>query len=277
MTDVPEHLLQRSRDRRAALGLGGGGDAAAPAESAAPAAGGAPATATPSTPAAAPAAPAPAPEPLPPAPPPPYVAAAMSRKRMPVWVLPVIAFLPLWGWMYASTLSQPESDAPGELAAGAEVYAACAGCHGAGGGGGTGRQLSGGEVLATFPDIAQQIEFVAVGSEGIGEGNVYGDPERPGGAHTSGSFGNMPAFIESLSQAELFEVVRHERETLSGEEVEASLIGPDGELLHENGQPWLVDGVIVDENGEPLLDEEGYLVNPPGGGAGGGDEVAASG
>ena len=109
MTEVPEHLLARSRERRAALGLGGEGGAAPEAASAAPDAGGsevekaapvAPAKVAASTPAVA--------TPKEPEPVPPYVEAAIRRKRVPYWAMPVIAFLPIWGVLYAQSLTPPE-------------------------------------------------------------------------------------------------------------------------------------------------------------------------
>lgn len=280
MTEVPDHLLQRSRERRAALGLGGGDGGGEAAAEAAPAAAPEPAAAAPApaaggtpTPPAVPAEVAPAePEPVPP-----YVEAAERRHKIPLWALPVVAFLPLWGFLYAESLSPPATTEPTPLELGAEIYSAngCAGCHGAGGGGGTGRPLSGGEVLATFPTIEGMLEFVALGSEGVGLGEVYGDPDREGGAHVSGDYEGgalMPAFAETLTPEELLAVVRHERETLSGEELDPARIGPDGELLHEDGStPYLNDaGELQDAEGEPLFDDEGALLSPPDGG-----EVAA--
>ena len=51
------------------------------------------------------------------------------------------------------------------VARGEKVYAAnCAACHGAGGGGGAGRPLSDNSVVLTFPNILDQIQFVATGS-----------------------------------------------------------------------------------------------------------------
>ena len=277
MTEVPEHLLERSRQRRAALGLGGGDAAPAASESAAVEA--AP-TSTPSTAAAATAAPA-TPAPAAPevvAPPPPYVEAALQRKKMPVWALPVVALLPLWAFLYVGSLSEPEVEAEGQLALGATIYTAqCAGCHGGGGGGGVGRQLSDGEVLATFPTIDGQLEFVAVGTTGF-QGKPYGNPDRAGGQHIGGSFGNMPAFIGTLTPEELLAVIRHERETLGGEMVPAEQIGPDGELLYASGEPYINDaGELVDENGELLLDPEGYLINPGTGPTASGPVVAMGG
>jgi mono/diheme cytochrome c family protein len=259
LTEVPEHLLERSRQRRAALGLGGGDAAPAETSSAAPAATEsaavektAPAAAAKSEPAAVA-----APEPVPP-----YVEASLRRTRVPVWVLPVVAFLPLWAFLYAGSLSEPEVEAEGQLALGATVYQQCAGCHGAGGGGGAGRQLNNGEVLLTFPAIDDQLQFIAVGTAGF-QGKPYGNPDRPGGQHIGGSYGNMPAFLGTLTPEELLAVTRHERETIGGEMVPAEQIGPEGELLYANGNPYLNDaGELVDENGELLLAPDGYLLNP---------------
>jgi hypothetical protein len=275
LSEVPEHLLERSRQRRAALGLGGD-EAAAPAEAsstpavasesaAVPAASAAPVAAA----ASEPAVPA-APEPLPP-----YVEASLRRKRVPIWALPVVALLPLWAFLYVGTLSEPESEAVGQLALGAEIYTQCAGCHGAGGGGGAGRQLNNGEVVLTFPNIDEMLEFVAVGSAGF-RGVPYGDPDRPGGAHIGGEYGNMPAFLGTLTPEELLSVIRHEREALGGEVVPPDQIGPEGELLHANGTPYLNDaGELQDAEGNVLL-QDGRLVNP-GTGATGGQTVVAMG
>jgi len=231
VTEVPEHLLQRSRDRRAALGLGG--DDAGDSAAATPAAESTSAAVEPSA-AAAPAAAAPAaratpavPEPEKPTKVPAYVAASMKRSRVPVWAVPVLAGMLFWAPVYIGTLEEP-TPTGGPIVAGEELFAsACAGCHGAGGGGGTGRQLSGGEVLLTFPDWRDQVEFVAHGSQGEYLGVPYGDPDRPGGQHVGGSFNpeGMPAqglaYKGGLTRMELLEVVLHER-ILSGEDPEES-------------------------------------------------------
>jgi mono/diheme cytochrome c family protein len=259
LTEVPEHLLERSRQRRAALS---GGAAEAAPETAAPSAEASSSSAVAPAASAAAAVPAeptppPAPEPVPA-----YIEAAQSRKKIPVWVLPVVIFLPLWAFLYAGSLSEPEVELEGQLALGATVYQQCAGCHGATGGGGAGRQLNNGEVLLTFPTIEGQLEYVAVGTAGY-SGKPYGNPDRPGGAHVGGSYGNMPAFLGTLTPDELLSVIRHEREVIGGEMIPAEQIGPDGELLHSNGEPYINDaGELVDENGELLLGETGYLINP---------------
>ena len=225
MTEIPEHLLARSRERRAALGLGGGDEGGADAAASSQAtqdAEAAPAKApAPKAPAAPPAPPAPPP---PPPPPPPYVTAAQSRPNVPRWAVPVLAMLPIWAVVYAGVLDVPEQAITDPvLAQGEEIYSSCAGCHGTTGEGGTGPALSGGEVLLTFPDPQQHIAWVTEGSPG--GGTPYGSPDRPGGQQISQ--GGMPAFGEQLSEEEIIAVVRYEREVLSGEEGSA-LAGEEG-------------------------------------------------
>jgi mono/diheme cytochrome c family protein len=79
-----------------------------------------------------------------------------------------------------------------ELAVGREVSSRrCANCHGAAGGGGTGPKLSDGEVIAAYPDPADQRRLIAEGRNA------------------------MPSFSGSLSGEELDAVVRYTREVLS--------------------------------------------------------------
>jgi mono/diheme cytochrome c family protein len=273
VTEVPEHLLKRSLDRRAALGLGGGddgggGDAApTPAPASEPAGGAVDATAGSAAPAAAaaPATPAvpPAPEPVPP-----YVEAAITRKKIPIWAMPVLAFLPVWAIIFVGGLSEADTGEPTQLELGQQIYSAqCSVCHGSGGGGGVGRPLSNGDVLATFPDIVGQLQFVAIGSEGTGPaGTPYGDPNREGGGHTTFSFNTqaMPPFGESLSGAELLAVVRYEREGLSGEVVDPTRLDADESLLWPNGEPMTDStGNLINPDGEPLFDADGILTLDP--------------
>lgn len=260
MTEIPDHLLQRSRDRRAALGLGGGdgppaeggGEAPAPAAEAASTEV-APAAPTP----AAASAPAPAPPPPPP-PPPPFVVAAERRRKIPVWAVPVVAVLPIWGFVYAGALAVPEGelDDP-ELVIGQEVYRNCAGCHGAQGQGGTGRPLSDGDVLLTFPDIEDHIAWIEEGSDLVGgAGNPYGDPDRPGGQRISGSegYGQMAGWGGTLSAEEIRAVARYEREVLSGGAAEGGEAeGAEGAEGGEGGE----GGGQVDEDEAGGSDVEG--------------------
>jgi mono/diheme cytochrome c family protein len=253
LVEVPEHLLQRSRDRRAALGLGGG-DAPAPAA-------GAETSVEPAAEAAAPAAasaatPAVEVEKPPPPPPPPYVQAFNARKRIPYWAMPVVFLLPVWAVLYAGTLSEANTGELTQVEEGGEVYAEfCATCHGGGGGGGVGPQLSGGAVLETFPTIEAHLAWVFGGSDSA-ENGVYG-------ATNKASEGGMPAFGESLTAEQILAVVRYEREILSGEEVPEDQIGAEEELLYPDGNPRVSeDGTsLLDPSGENLLDEEGKLIS----------------
>lgn len=257
MTEVPEHLLKRSQDRRSALGLGGdgGGDAAPAAD--------APAAASTSVAPAASAAPAAAATPVervvaPPEPVPAYVQASERRKRVPIWAMPVLAFLPVWAIVYAQSLSAPPSTEVTQLAAGVAVYAPCASCHGADGAGGVGRKFKDGEVLKTFPNIAGQLEYVRLGDAGM-ENKPYGNPNREGGQHVGPYNGAaMPAFGK-LTDKELLEVVRHERETLAGEK-EDFKVDAAGNRLWPNGKPMLdTAGKLVWDDGTPMFDSAGKL------------------
>lgn len=189
----------------------------------------------------------------------------MDRKRIPVWAMPVLAFLPLWGWIYVQTLEPPPSTEPTVLEQGGEIYASnCAGCHGGGGGGGAGRPLSDGAVVATFPNILDQVSFVATGSQPF-DGEPYGDPNRAGGAHIAGETGAyMPAFGEALTDEEIVAVVRYEREVLAGEELPETVTLGDLDVLisAEGTEVFTFDaaGALVDAEGNPVLDEAGWLL-----------------
>lgn len=216
LTEVPDYLLERSRERRAALGLeagGDGGDAAVVPAAAAEA----------DTTAAAVPAPAAAPEiekVEPPKPIAPWVQAAQTRKKIPVWMAPVALFLPIWGFMIWGTLEEPTREAEGPIAAGQAIYDnSCSACHGAGGGGGVGYQLNNGEVLQTFPDVESHTAWVINATTFTGP--TYGDPDRPGGQRQTGQQGNMPSFA-TLSAAEVLEVVLYER-SVHGQATDAEL------------------------------------------------------
>jgi mono/diheme cytochrome c family protein len=215
LVEIPEHLLKRSRERRAALGLGGG---EAPSEGGAATESASPASATPAeTASAAPAKPAFAPppaepEPEPPKPEPAYVQAAHRRRRIPYWAMPVLAGIPVWAYMFAGTLSpQPVEDDP--LTLGGELYASsgCAGCHGGSGQGGAGPAFADGAVVETWPDFRDQMMWVRVGTDGW-LGDTYGATQKP-----VGGGGTMPSH-PALSDQELAQVVLYERRELAGEE-----------------------------------------------------------
>ncbi len=217
MTEVPEHLLQRSRDRRKALGAATDDepDTAVPASetTAAPAVvqAGTPAASTgPSLPALPDLEPEPEPvlEPIKP-----WVQAALGRKKIPLWAVPVLIFLPFWAIIFAGTLESPERDSE-IIALGREVYddsGGCAGCHGAEGGGGVGPAISDGEVLSTFNDWEDHVIWVVNGSP-ADTGTPYGDD----GNVSLGAANGMPSFGGDLSAREILAVVYFERGVLGG-------------------------------------------------------------
>jgi mono/diheme cytochrome c family protein len=232
MTEIPEHLLARSRARRAAAGLGG---------DAAPSTGGevevaasaAPAETSAATPATQPAAAPPAPPPPPPVPP--YVRAYDERKKIPYWVMPVLVTLPLWLFIYANTLTKPSETAEGPLGKGKALYVTnCSSCHGVDGGGGVGPAFTNGAVIQTWPDFKDHIKWVHVGSAGW-PGDTYGAQNKPKGA------GVMPAFNGTLTDLEIALIVRYEREVLAA--------GPSDPAL-----------VAITEGTAPPLDKDGKPV-----------------
>ena len=213
MVEVPEHLLQRARDRRKDLGATTGDEPTAdvpPSEATA-----APAVAPTQAPAAA-AAPslpelpdlAPVPE-TQPEPVKPWVQAALSRKKIPAWAVPVLIFLPFWAIIFAGTLEAPERDSE-IIALGREVYdgsGGCAGCHGTEGGGGIGPALADGAVLNSFADWQRHVVWVVNGSPPAGQ--VYNDE---GDISTAG----MPSNGDKLSAREILAVTYFERVELGG-------------------------------------------------------------
>ena len=218
MTEIPEHLLKRSRERRAALGLGGGETpASAPAEGAAEEA--EPATSAP-VPAAAAATPAEAPaaaveeaKAAPPKPESAYIQAAKSRKRIPYWAMPVLAALPIWGYVYVRTLEPPPTGETDPLVLGTEAFVAkCASCHGASGQGVSAPAFVDGAVVQTWPDWRDHVMWVKLGTDGW-PGATYGANEKP-----VGGGGTMPAFGGQLDDQQIAQIVLHERE-LAGEDV----------------------------------------------------------
>ncbi len=226
MTEIPEHLLKRSRERRAALGIGGddgGGDAPAAATPATPATTGdaAPAAAAPSAPAGRKAAAAPPAAP-PPKPDPAYVVAAKSRPKVPYWAMGALSLLPIWMFMYVRAVTEPPDVVEGPIGIGDESFGGCAACHLGDGAGANGRQLNGGEVLLTFPHIEDQIRFVLHGSDRyqLAGVEIPGDPNREGGPHPAGAFGVMPPqgalYGGDYTDVEVLGLVCHERYNLPG-------------------------------------------------------------
>jgi mono/diheme cytochrome c family protein len=239
VTEIPEHLLKRSQERRAAAGLSTPGDATpATTSSNTPAV---PAAATPAK-AAAPAAPAPVKlKPVPA-----VVMAAQSRRRIPIWAMPVVVFLPLWLWMYVLATQKPPVVVTGPLREGAVVYNKCASCHAADGGGGLGYQLSGGSLVKTFPKIEDQINFVYNGSSSTKgyQGKPYGDPAR---GRIGGAKGKMPLWGNKLggelTDAEIVAVLCHERYGLGGVDAvtaaKAEYVKEAADWCSADGAKWL--------------------------------------
>ncbi len=247
MTEVPEHLLRRSRERREALGLStpsATGDAE-PSAAVEPA-GEAAAAPAPAAPAATPAVPAEPAPPPPPVPVPPHIQAAYARKRIPWWAMPVVAALPLWFFIFALTLEPPSRGADDPLTLGQQIYegrGACAGCHGAAGQGGVGPQLADGAVLETWPEWQDHVEWVTLGSAGWPE-STYGSQGKP-------VQGGMPGQEGSLTEEEILLVVRYEREMLGGGEPEPDLVAATegGEGATEGGADGGDGGGEGDEGG----------------------------
>ena len=214
MTEIPEHLLNRSKARRAEASGEAPASGVAKTESASVAA--LPAEKGPAVPA------------LPKVvADPPYVTAAKSRKKIPFWAMSGLSLLPVWAFLYFVAMTPSTKVEAGPISDGTAVYGGCAGCHMANGSGGAGRILYQGEVLKTFPHIEDMLNFVYNGSQKYVANGIaqYGDPAREGGAHKTLSYnGNpMPQQGEKagggLTEAEILAVVCHVRYDLSGADV----------------------------------------------------------
>jgi mono/diheme cytochrome c family protein len=271
VTEIPEHLLKRSRERRAAIGQGGddgASEGAAPAPAATPAtteqapaaaaASGPPARTGPPAPEAAPA----------PKPDPQYVVAAKQRRKVPWWAMATLGLMPIWGLMYVRALTEPPEVVEGPLGIGAEQYGSCAACHGAAGGGGVGYAFAGEEVLRTFPVIEDQLRYVywGTGEYNLAGVEIYGNPDREGGPHLTNGLGVMPqqgsAAGGGLTDYEILGVVCHERYTLGGAD-------PNGEEWGEEFERYCSEESPVFEALEAgeisLLDEEPHTFMGPDG------------
>ncbi len=244
MTEIPEHLLSRSKQRRAALtGDGDAGEAAAPAttDSAAPVV-----QTTETAPAAAvPAAAEPEPEPTPP-----WVEAAERRKKVPWWAAAALVAVPVFFIVYAFTLDEPTAD-EGPLALGAEGYGvSCAGCHGGGGGGGAGPALAGGAVVETFPLPAEQVTWVALGSAGYKDAGLssYGAQDKP-------IAGGMPGQLGTMEATEIMDIILHERTEYGGEDFDIA--------VWEDGFEEQLNTLVPDQAEEFMAVLEEWKTTPP--------------
>ena len=209
------------------------------------------------------------------------MAAAKSRGKIPYWAMAALSLMPVWGFMYVRSLTEAPEVLAGPLGEGEEVYGSCSSCHGADGGGGVGRQMSQGEVLLTFPHIEDQLRFVYFGTADYQLAGIasYGNPDREGGPHLTGSFGNMPKQGGDLTDEEILAVVCHERYTLGGAD-------PTAEEYIEEYENWcaeeaptfaaleggttlaeLADESVVDLDGDPIeiipIGEEPAEGSPP--------------
>ena len=242
MTEIPEHLLKRAKERRAAMGgEGATGESEASGGSAAvePAAASAA-----EAPAAAPAA---VPEPVAPPPKPvrPEVAAALNRRKVPVWALPVLVAIPIWAYVYQGTLEPPPAPNDTPIALGEEIYSGCSSCHGVdGAGGAVGVPLTG--VLETWPDYRDHMAWVRIGSADW-PGSTYGAQDK---AKAPG----MPPHPQ-FTDAELAQVVLYERVAFGGLEEGTEEYAKLEEISHEEsdlekeglGPEATADGVSPDE------------------------------
>jgi len=262
VVEIPDYLIERSREARARFqGTDGGGSEASSTAVE-------PVAASEETVAAATETPQAEIEKIePPKPVTPWVTAAKNRKKIPVWMAPVALFLPIWAFMIWGTLEEPTSNEEGPIAVGGEVYSQCAACHGAGGGGGVGYQLNEGEVLETFPDVESHIAWVVNGSSTAG--TPYGDPMREGGQRISQQQGVMPGF-SSLGSLQILEVVLYERVThglQSPESLEAYIIwaesgdlpvwesGVSPQMIASSFSEFLETNVEAEEAYEETLEE----------------------
>ncbi len=210
MAEIPEHLLARSKARRAALsGSGEGTEAADAPATLAPGSAPAPAAtaATVATPKALKV------EPAVPSPVTPPVIKGQTFARLSKVLLMV--GVPVWAFFYAGIFATPKSRVESPQQLGARLYnAQCSTCHlgnGAGKeGGAVGRPLWKGEAELTFPNIVEQIAFVRHGS--CEKGVAYGDPKRVGGEHKS--LTGMPAFPD-LTDEQIWAIITYERTIIS--------------------------------------------------------------
>ena len=161
--------------------------------------------------------------------PPPYTGpppAKPAKQRVPVWAGAVLAMMPLWAILYGGAFGERSSgEEGGPVEHGAVVYKAsgCNGCHGDQGGGGVGPPMD--DVIEQFPEFADHVEWVKVGSKPV-QGQPYGEKGTV-------ATGGMPGFENSLSEEDIIAVVCHERVTLAGGEVppecEEGATGTDAE------------------------------------------------
>ncbi len=258
VTEIPEHLLKRSKAAKAkADGAEAPADApAAPSSTPATTADAAPAVAAKAAAPAAPAAPVAKPDT-------PVVAAYKARRKIPVWAMLALSILPVWVFMYVLAMKPVVSEASGPMGNGAVSYATnCSTCHGAGGEGvGSAYAFTGGSVLKTFPVIEDQLRWVHLGTAAYRDAGVsiYGNPEREGGAHVTGASGGlMPGWKGNISDADTLAAVCDERYNLAGGDQTSDEFllwcAPDSPIYAA-----LVDGTATLENVHEVFADKGVL------------------
>lgn len=179
-----------------------------------------------------------------------------------------LGLMPVWGFMYVRAVTEPPVVVEGPLGVGAEQYGACASCHGGAGEGGVGYQFSGGEVLATFPNIEDQLRYVywGTGEYNLAAVEVYGDPDREGGPHLTNGLGVMPQQGAlaggGLTDYEILGVVCHERYALGGADPSDEMWAEEFELFCSVESP-VFEAL---ESGEYSLssEEPGEFISPTG-------------
>jgi mono/diheme cytochrome c family protein len=207
MAEIPEHLLARSKAKRAAA-AGGGGDAAATPAAATSASPGAEVAAAPAAAVSKPKVEAAVPAPVVPAIPKGQLFSRVTKVML-------MAGLPIWAFFYAGIFATPKSTKETVAQEGGRLYSNnCASCHNANGSGkdegGVGRPLWKNNAEYTFTKDVEQIAFVRHGS--CEKGVAYGNPKREGGEHVA--IGGMPAFPD-LTDEQIWAIITYERTILS--------------------------------------------------------------
>lgn len=145
-----------------------------------------------------------------------YLAAAKSRKRIPLWAVPIFPALIVWAIIYVNAVQKPPAGANDPITLGKDIYAAnCASCHGPTGGGGVGPAFTGKTLDKVFPNYTEQMAWINIGSAAWPNdtfGAQGGKPTRSGA--TMPGFG--PEGTKSLTCDQIALVTRYEREVLGG-------------------------------------------------------------
>lgn len=134
-----------------------------------------------------------------------------ARRRVPPWVLPILATLPLWAVLYAGSFGDRASAEQSPVQLGERIYrsSGCSGCHRSNGqGSATVPALK--STHKTFPEFSAHVQWVEEGSL-TKKGDAYGEEGRV-------ATGGMPGFGQQLSVEEIAAVVCYERVTLSRQE-----------------------------------------------------------